>query len=138
MKNRIVSLLAVGLLLIQSGCATVVSGKTQDVTIRSNPTGAKVLIDGVMDGQTPMIANLSRKQRHSIDILHGSQKVTRATTRGFNWWYLGNIILGGLIGLIVDPCTGAMHNVKPDTIYVDFNAADPAAESVVPAPAAAV
>lgn len=129
MRSKIFCLLISGLMFIQSGCATVVSGKTQDVTIRSNPTGAMILIDGVMDGQTPMIANLSRKQRHSIDVSHGGQKVTRATTRGFNWWYLGNIILGGLIGLIVDPCTGAIYNVKPDTVYVDFTSPDPSVES---------
>jgi hypothetical protein len=32
-------------------------------------------------------------------------------------WYWGNIVLGGLIGmLIVDPLTGAMYNLTPDKI----------------------
>jgi len=32
-------------------------------------------------------------------------------------WYLGNVIFGGLIGmLIVDPLTGAMWNIAPEKI----------------------
>lgn len=32
-------------------------------------------------------------------------------------WYLGNVVFGGLIGLlIVDPLTGAMYNLTPDKI----------------------
>lgn len=34
-------------------------------------------------------------------------------------WYFGNILFGGLIGfLIVDPATGAMYTLKPDTLNV--------------------
>jgi hypothetical protein len=104
-----------------SGCASIVSGKRQDVNIRSTPAGADVLIDGSVGGTTPMIANLVRKDRHTIELKkEGYTTVTKATTRGFNWWYLGNLILGGIIGLIIDPCTGAMFTVKPKDIYVDF------------------
>jgi len=115
------SFLAIVILLNQTGCATVASGKHQDVMIRSNPTGANVLIDGMMSGTTPMLANLVRKKRHTIKVSKpGYETVTRATTRGFNWWYLGNLILGGIIGLIVDPITGAIYEVKPDAVYVDL------------------
>jgi hypothetical protein len=32
-------------------------------------------------------------------------------------WYLGNLVFGGLIGmLIVDPMTGAMYNLAPEKI----------------------
>ena len=32
-------------------------------------------------------------------------------------WYLGNILFGGLIGLlIVDPATGAMWNITPERV----------------------
>jgi hypothetical protein len=34
-----------------------------------------------------------------------------------NGWYFGNIIFGGLIGLLaVDPATGAMYTLKPDAV----------------------
>ena len=35
----------------------------------------------------------------------------------FNPWYVGNVVVGGLIGLvIVDPLTGAVWNLHPTTI----------------------
>jgi len=89
------------------------------VMIRSNPTGANVVIDDIAYGVTPVVANLIRKKRHSIVIKKdGYEEISRATTRGFNGWYLGNIILGGIIGLIVDPITGAMYDVEPSEINV--------------------
>lgn len=117
-KNVTIFVLSI-ILVVQSGCATVVSGKTQDVMIRSTPTGATVFIDEMAYGTTPLVAKLIRKKRHTIQLKkEGYGEVTRVTTRGFNGWYLGNIILGGLIGLIVDPITGAMYDIKPEEINV--------------------
>lgn len=110
------------LIFIQASCATVVSGKSQDVHIRSKPSGADVKIDGIERGATPLIASLARKKRHTIEITRtGCSPVIQATRRGFNWWYLGNLILGGVIGLIVDPITGAIFEVSPDEINADLS-----------------
>jgi len=36
----------------------------------------------------------------------------------FNGWYIGNIVFGGLIGLlIVDPLTGAMYRLDMGSIH---------------------
>lgn len=129
--NKHISLFLVLVQLLSfSGCATIVSGKHQDFNIRTSPSGADVLIDGTVSGTTPMIANLVRKRRHEIVIKKaGYPTVTRATTRGFNWWYVGNIIFGGIIGLIVDPITGAMYKIKPEEIHVDLNSLESSAVS---------
>ena len=38
-----------------------------------------------------------------------------------NGWYFGNLIIGGLIGmLIVDPATGAMYRLESKDIYEVF------------------
>ena len=40
-------------------------------------------------------------------------------------WYFGNIIFGGLIGmLIVDPVTGAMYNLTPAKIEQPLSATE--------------
>ena len=42
---------------------------------------------------------------------YGSYEAT--ITRGIDGWYFGNLLFGGLIGiLIVDPATGAMWTLK--------------------------
>lgn len=126
MKRNVSFFLALLQVLASTGCATIVSSKMQDVTIRSNPPGAKVMLDGATIGTTPMIANLIRKKRHSLEITkNGYDRDVRATTRGFNWWYLGNLIFGGIIGLIVDPITGAIYEVNPEIISVELEKTAP-------------
>lgn len=136
MRRETATALTVIFLMMQTGCATIVSGKTQDVMIRSNPPGATIKIDEIVSGTTPMVANLVRKKRHAISISKtGYQEVSHATTRGFNGWYVGNLIFGGIIGLIVDPITGAMYDVEPEEINVTL----PGVESnAVETPAPAV
>jgi len=42
-----------------------------------------------------------------------------------NGWYFGNILLGGLIGmLIVDPATGAMYRLDSDYINETLSTAN--------------
>jgi hypothetical protein len=115
--NRFYYGVFVVLFWFQSGCATIVSGRTQDVMIRSNPPGATVKIDEIVTGTTPMVANLLRKKRHSIHMAKtGYVDVSYATTRGFNWWYIGNLVFGGIIGLLVDPISGSIFSVEPEEI----------------------
>ncbi len=103
-----------------SGCASMISGDSQNVSITSQPSGAKVLIDGAINGTTPMNIELGRKPKtHLIQITHEGKTLERTTSRGFNWWYLGNLLVG-VVGLIVDPCTGAIYTIKPENIAVGF------------------
>lgn len=48
------------LVLSLSGCATVFSPSTDNVTIRSNPPGATVFLDGMRVGKTPATFPVSR------------------------------------------------------------------------------
>ena len=121
---RISSLFLISIMFLQPGCASIVSGKNQEFIIGSEPPGAAVEIDELIRGKTPMNVGLSRKSRHSIKLTHGGITVTRATTRGFNWWYVGNLIFGGPIGLIMDPITGAIYRIKPEAIHVNFSKPD--------------
>lgn len=78
----------------------------------------------VHSGTTPMTVNLSPKR----GFFKGQAYTLRLETPGFapaevavtpklSGWYFGNIVFGGLIGmLIVDPATGAMWNLSPDKI----------------------
>lgn len=115
-----------------SSCASIVSKSTWPVTINSNPPGALVRIideDGevVDSGTTPLAAKLSAKDgfftKADYDVeatLSGySTKKSRLSAR-INPWYFGNILFGGLIGLlIVDPATGAMWKLK-DEFTIDL------------------
>lgn len=114
-KTIISSTLAIALLT--SSCATMVSGSKQNVKFSSNPSTATIFIDEVEVGKTPFEIKLERKSEHSVMIkLEGYQTYETKLTKKFNAWYIGNILFGGLIGIIIDPITGAMYNLSPDQI----------------------
>jgi hypothetical protein len=104
-----------------AGCASIVSKSEWPVTVQSNPTGAKCVIakeNGVEmhKGETPLTLTLSAKsgffssQDYTITCEKEGYETTKAQMpSSLNGWYWGNIVFGGLIGLvIVDPATGAM------------------------------
>ncbi|MDD4967812.1 MAG: PEGA domain-containing protein [Paludibacter sp.] len=113
---------ALALTCLLTSCATIFSGRTQNVLITSNPSSATIYIDEVEAGKTPFEAQLVRKSAHSVRLqLDGYQTYQTNLTQTFNGWYLGNILIGGVIGLVVDASTGAMFNLSPNMIYAEMN-----------------
>jgi len=120
MKKTLLPLL-VALCAFLSGCASIVDGGDKTVQITSEPPGAKLSIYDrnqrlIATQTTPTLISLRREQgffsaanyRLVCDMpgYNSSEMQFKAT---MNPWYLGNIVFGGLIGiLIVDPATGAM------------------------------
>lgn len=103
--------------LLFSSCATIISGSRQNVEIASEPSSAKVYINEIEIGNTPVQKNLKRNQDYSLVLkLNGYETYETKLEKKFNAWYIGNIAFGGLIGIIIDPITGAMHKLKPEEI----------------------
>jgi hypothetical protein len=111
------SILLLGLAVIVSGCGTIINGSSQQVSIASTPSGADVIIDGADVGETPITQKLSRKDQHTIELrLDGYESESIIVNRGVSGWVVGNIVLGGLIGLGVDAITGGMYKLDPTDI----------------------
>ncbi|WP_284653127.1 PEGA domain-containing protein [Flavobacterium terrisoli] len=121
MKAKIITLSIISCLLLSS-CATIVSGSKQTVTFTSNPSQANVSINGLNVGKTPFETKLKRKTKeHKIVIqLDGYKPFETTLKRKFNAWYVGNLAFGGLIGLIVDPLTGAIFKLTPDQVNAEL------------------
>ncbi|MBY0066916.1 PEGA domain-containing protein [Empedobacter falsenii] len=100
--------------LMTTSCATIISGSKQTVKFASTPSEATIFIDEVEVGKTPFETKLERKKEYAVMIkLDGYLPYETKLTKKFNAWYLGNIAFGGIIGLIIDPITGAMYNLTP-------------------------
>jgi hypothetical protein len=109
--------LAGGLTLALVACATIMQGSRQEVSFGSTPSSAALTIDGNQVGSTPYAAKLKRKDKHIVRIeLAGYQPYELAMSRGTSGWVWGNIVFGGLPGLIVDAITGAMYKLKPEEV----------------------
>ncbi|MEX1012085.1 MAG: PEGA domain-containing protein [Waddliaceae bacterium] len=112
----------IGITLISlTSCATVVSGTRQPIGISSYPSNANVWIDSQYVGNTPLIQHLTRKHTHWIRIeLEGFQPYETVLTRKFNKWVLGNILIGGVIGVAIDIGTGAVYALTPEQIQAEL------------------
>ena len=104
-----------------SGCATIVSDSIYPVSIGSSPEGVLFEIrneDGmkVHSGRTPATITLDAhngffdgatyKVKFKKDGYYEQDSIIDSKLDG---WYVGNLLFGGFIGLlIVDPATGAM------------------------------
>ena len=122
-------LISSALLLLNTSCATIVSGSKQKIEIYSTPTNSTVYIDNKEVGKTPYNTKLKKNQSYTLKITsEGYDTYKTDFERSFNAWYIGNIGLGGIIGLIVDPITGAIHKLKP----VQYNRT-PAKDTVIKA-----
>jgi uncharacterized protein YceK len=115
--------------LLMSGCASIIKGGTQVVKINSTPEGAAISVVNragvsVATGSTPASVTLNRSsgyfqgEEYKIKLKkEGFAEKEIVLTSSVGGWYFGNILLGGLIGmLIVDPLTGAMYNLAPESI----------------------
>lgn len=133
MKRILIGLAAIGL----GGCATIFEGSTQPVTFKSVPEAAGISItnragEKIHAGTTPVTLTLKRgagyfkSEVYSVRIEKEGFKTKDLTVTGsVNGWYVGNILFGGIIGLlIVDPATGAMYDLAPDTINASLDAMD--------------
>lgn len=119
MLNVLPLLAAILAAILGSGCATILQGTTQQITITSDPDGADVKIDGTYRGTTPMAVDLERKRSHVVQILkEGYRTETVQIQREMGGAVAGNIILGGFIGWGVDAASGAQYVLWPEHVSV--------------------
>jgi hypothetical protein len=78
------------------------------VQVTTNPAGATLLVDNVPVGQTPFVAKLDRvRSKGDLRLeLPGFESVTILRDKSVNGWIWGNLLLGGLIGVVIDLSTG--------------------------------
>jgi hypothetical protein len=101
-----------------SSCATIINGSRQPISISSNPTSARISIDGIPQGTTPFIANLKRRDNHFIKIeMDGYLPSEVMLARKVSGWIAGNLVFGGIVGIIIDAAT---RRLTPDQVWADL------------------
>lgn len=121
---RVSILLLSGVCILSSGCASIIHGTTQEVSLSSNPSGARVQADGNQVGETPTKVILKRKTDHVLVFnKEGYEQEQRTVMHVVSGAVYGNIAAGGLIGWGVDAATGAQYKLAPETIHVELQPA---------------
>ena len=127
--------------VLLSACATVTRGTSQTFKIESSPSEAKVALSNGEQCVTPCTLKLKRRpgfdatftkdgyETQTVKVrseLHGGGAVAGA----------GNILLGGVVGGIVDGSNGSMNNLTPNPLKVTLVPSSGAATTAAPAEAA--
>ena len=104
----------VAMALALTGCSTVIEGRSQQILVNSSPAGADCGLyrQGlrIATVQNAPGSALVEKTKHDIWIVcvkQGYQQATHYNKSGVAGATVGNIILGGGIGWIVDSASGA-------------------------------
>lgn len=120
MKKMIVVVLSIA--LFNAGCASIMGGGgPQKISLNSTPSGAVVTIRGnELSVVTPGTIKLSTKT--PLYVLRfekeGYESVEVTLVQSQNGWVWGNILIGGLIGLVIDFSTGAAYKLTPQEVNV--------------------
>lgn len=125
-----VTAIVLSVVVLFSSCASIVSKSIYPVSISSNPIGARISITDkfgkeIYLGNTPATVRLkagagyfSRAEYQVKFSGPGYNEKMVPVTFKLDGWYFGNIILGGVIGmLIIDPATGAMWKVDSEYLH---------------------
>lgn len=148
-KKIVLACGAAAVALSLSACATVTRGTSQKFAIESSPTQAEVTLSNGQQCVTPCKMKLKRKPGFTATVKkpgYQTQTVTVESKLGGGGVVAGagNVLLGGVVGGIVDGTNGSMNNLTPNPLVVTLvpeaapvAAAVPAAEAVAVAPAAA-
>jgi hypothetical protein len=109
-----------------SACATIVSGTSQNITVESEPAGATCKMtraNSVVGAvETPATVKVERS-KDNIEVTcdkQGHQPASEILSASFTGTTIGNVLLGGLIGVAVDAASGA-NNRYPEYVFLVLN-----------------
>lgn len=122
--NRI--LLAVLVLLLTSGCATITRGTMDSMVIESTPSNVTATlhtVGGNITCTTPCALQLKRKHPFTVTFTKEGYETVEANVvprqaGAGSAGMAGNVLLGGLIGAAVDGTSGAMKDLNPNPLRV--------------------
>ncbi len=119
--HRLLFLCFLAFALTASGCATLFSGSSDSITFNSQPSGARVMVDGLMVGTTPTTVSIKRPGFGDTDVtvaLEGYDSRTFTLSSEFNTTSILNIFVP--IGFVIDAVTGAITKHSKKSYNVDL------------------
>lgn len=116
----LVAILAVG--FSTTGCATLFSGSSDTISFTSDPSGAEVVMGGIVQGRTPLTIPVKRAGFGNQTVtlrMDGYDPVTFQLQDGFNTITLLNVFVP--IGFVVDAVTGSITKYTRSSYNVDMD-----------------
>ena len=108
-------LLTAALALLSSGCASIMRGTSDTITITSLEEGTVIYVDDIPRGKNQAMAEVSRGEEHTIKATKdGCQAMVVQTGKKFDMTsLLGILIDWGIITIPIDLVSGAAWKTHP-------------------------
>lgn len=120
-KKTLRTIIAIVFITTLFACATIVRERYLKVPINTLPTTATVTVTETGEKvTTPGVLTFDNKnlaEKYTINIEKEGYKPASITLhRSMDGWLWGDIVFGGIIGLIVDFATGYAYDLDPEKI----------------------
>ncbi len=116
MKKMLLVLVAIAFLT--QACGTVIHGSKQDLSINTDPSGAKAIV-GTQTCKTPCTLKVPRKTE-KVTIKKDSYETTYELSKDFNGW---SVILGNILwllpGVVIDVYSGGAYTIEPVNVQLE-------------------
>ena len=106
---------------ITLNCAAVFKGTSDNVDFSSEPDGAKVYVNGVLRGTTPVKLKLESKRTYNIEFKkegYETRNFTLTNHVGVGWVILD--VIFGIVPVVVDAATGSWYVLDQDYVKVEM------------------
>lgn len=137
-KALVRATLLLGAAFSVAGCATITRGTKDVFVVETDPVGASVTTsNGFSCNATPCSIKMPRKSDFEVTITKAGYKtwtghVTNKVAGGGGAAMAGNVLVGGIIGAVVDGNNGSMLDLVPNPLVVKLEV-----ENAAPAEASA-
>lgn len=110
--------LSVALVTMLASCGTIMNPGPFFVPVNTQPDGATVVYRGAQVGKTPCQIAMEPDDLQLQVRLPGFEPATVQVRHSTNLWMFGNILFGGVIGLIIDVATFSTTVVDTDPVEI--------------------
>jgi hypothetical protein len=105
------------LMALSTGCATIMNGDMVTVPVTTHPAEANLFVAG-REYKSPASVEVPRgKGDFKLQISkEGYKNGYVMLEESLDAWYAGNLLFGGVIGLVLDPLSGKAYDVEPEQV----------------------
>ncbi|MBM3977738.1 MAG: PEGA domain-containing protein [Planctomycetes bacterium] len=134
MLRSVQGVVAITALLAVSSCASIVTGSEDRVKINSVPMGAHYETNTGHKGTTPAEIVVADKTTLQIRCtMEGYQDASASLPPRMSGWFLGNILLGGIVGIVIDLVSGNYQTHDDEVVITLMKIVPVAAPTSAPA-----
>jgi PEGA domain len=110
------------ILLGTTGCATILKGKYQSIAVSSEPSDARVTINGNYAGKTPVITRVNGTKEQVVEVSKDgySTRTMIVTTSVGAGWIVADFLCG-VLPMLVDAITGDWNSLDNSNVNVELD-----------------